>query len=230
MQIRSVVIDDEPLAIDVLKQYLTQLPTLQLMATFDDALAGQAYLQDNPVDLLFIDINMPDLRGTELVRTLSQKMMVIFTTAYKNYAWEGFELDAVDYLVKPISFERFDKAVQKATDLFTLKNASRPDNDSLFVRAEYQLVKINFSDIEYIESVEDYLKVHRSNDRPVMTLMTMKAVLQKLPPAQFARIHRSYIVPLSKIKSVVNRRVRLSSVELPVSSSYVNFIKDWSRQ
>jgi len=155
--------------------------------------------------LLFIDINMPDVKGTELVRSLENKPMVIFTTAYKNYALEGFDLDAIDYLVKP-------------------------ENDNLFVRAEYQLVKIPFRDIDYIECVEDYLKIHIADSRPVMTLMTMKAVLEKLPPSQFARIHRSYIVSLSKIKSVVNRKVNLGNVELPVSSNSVDFIKEWTKQ
>lgn len=232
MQIRCVIIDDEPLAINVLKQYISQTPSLFLLESFDDAIAGKAYLESNAnaIDLLFVDINMPDLQGTELVRNLQQKPMAIFTTAYKNYALEGFELDAIDYLVKPIAFERFTKAAQKAVEFHHLKKASRPENDSLFVRAEYQLVKISFSDIEYIESVEDYIKIHVSNGRPVMTLMTMKAVLDKLPPSQFARIHRSYIVPLAKIKSVVNRKVSLPNIELPVSSSYVDFIKEWTKQ
>lgn len=230
MQIRCVIIDDEPLAIDVLKQYVSQTPSLVLLDTFDDAVAGKAFLESNAVDLLFVDINMPDLQGTELVRSLQQKPMIIFTTAYKHYALEGFELDAVDYLVKPIAFDRFSKAAQKAIEFFQLKKASRPEADSLFVRAEYQLVKIAFSDIEYIESVEDYLKIHVTNGRPIMTLLTMKAVLDKLPPAQFARIHRSYIVPLAKIKSVVNRKVSLPTIELPISSSYVEFIKEWTKQ
>lgn len=230
VQIRCVIIDDEPLAIDVLKQYVGQTSWLQLLASFDDAVAGRAYLEANAVDLLFVDINMPDLQGTELVRGLLQKPMVVFTTAYKNYALEGFELDAVDYLVKPVAYERFAKAAQKAKEYFDLRKAAKPEADALFVRAEYQLLKINFSDIEYIESVEDYIKIHVSNGRPVMTLMTMKAVLDKLPPSQFARIHRSYIVPLAKIRSVVNRKVSLSAVELPVSSSYVDFIREWTKQ
>ncbi|GAA4751336.1 LytR/AlgR family response regulator transcription factor [Flavisolibacter ginsenosidimutans] len=230
MQIKSVIIDDEPLALEVLRQYIEKFPSLQLLQSFDDAVAGRSYLKTNAVDLLFIDINMPDVKGTELVRSLENRPMVIFTTAYKNYALEGFELDAIDYLVKPIAFERFSKAVQKATEFYGLRQSVKPENDNLFVRAEYQLVKIPFSDIDYIESVEDYLKIHIANSRPVMTLMTMKAVLEKLPASQFARIHRSYIVQLSKIKSVVNRKVNLGNVELPVSSSYVEFIKEWTKQ
>jgi two-component system LytT family response regulator len=230
MQVKTVIIDDEPLALEVLKQYIQKFPLLQLLQSFDDAIAGKEYIENNPVDLLFIDINMPDIKGTELVRSLQQKPMVIFTTAYKNYALEGFDLDATDYLVKPIEFDRFSKAVQKATELFQLKKKTPSEAGSLFVRAAYQLVKINFSDIEYIESVEDYIKIHVSNGRPVMTLMTMRAVLEKLPASQFARIHRGYIVPLQKIKSVVNRKVSLPSIDLPVSTSYLDFIKQWTKQ
>ena len=229
MQLRTVIIDDEPLALEVLNQYIAQSPSLQLVQAFDDAIAGKEFLESNPVDLLFVDINMPDLKGTDLVRSLQNGPLVVFTTAYKNYALEGFELDAIDYLVKPISFERFSKAAQKATEFHVLKRQAKPEADSLFVRSEYQLIKIAFNDILYIESLEDYLKIHLTAGRPVMTLMTMKAVLEKLPSSQFARIHRSYIVPLSKIKSVVNRKVNLGEVELPVSSSHLDFIREWTK-
>lgn len=228
MQLRCVIIDDEPLALNVLKEYIARFPQLQLVQSFSDAVAGENFLQQNAVDLLFIDINMPDRKGTDLVKLLLQKPMVIFTTAYKNYAAEGFELDAVDYLVKPISVERFAKAVQKAIDFSTLKKPSQAEEESLFVRSEYQLVKINFPDILYIESVEDYVKFHLTSGRPIMTLMTMKAVLEKLPGSGFARIHRSYIVSLSKVKSTVNRKLNLiNRTELPISNSYVDVVKSW---
>lgn len=228
MALRCVIVDDEPLALDVLKQYILQTSQLHLVQSFSDGIAGEKFLVENPVDLLFIDINMPDKSGTDIVKQLTQKPMVIFTTAYRNYAAEGFELDAVDYLVKPISFERFTKAVQKAVEFSTLKKLSRGEEDNLFVRSEYQLVKINFTDILYIESVEDYLKFHLITGRPIMTLMTMKAVLEKLPANGFARIHRSYIVSLSKVRSIINRKVTLvNGVELPVSNSYVDVVKSW---
>lgn len=156
--------------------------------------------------------------------------MVVFTTAYKTYAVEGFELDALDYLVKPISFERFARAAQKALELSQLKRTAQPAEECLYVRSEYQLVKLPFADILYIESVEDYLKFHLATGRPVMTLMTMKAALDKLPPGQFERIHRSYIVSLPKVKSIVNRKVTLvNGVALPVSSSYVDVVRSWRR-
>ncbi len=221
-----VLIDDEPLALDVLKLYIEKFPTLKMVQSFTDAVEGAAYLRSNPADLLFIDINMPDIKGTELVRSLPQKPMVIFTTAYRNYAVEGFELDAIDYLVKPIDQERFSKAVQKAVDFYQYKQATQAETGSLYVRSEYQLVKIDFADIEYIESVEDYLKIVTANSRPLLTLMTMKAVLEKLPSKQLLRIHRSYIVSLAKIKTFVNRRLTLhSGVELPVSNSYVEEVR-----
>lgn len=228
MQLKCVLIDDEPLALDVLKQYMAKFPQLQLVQSFSDVIAAEAFLAEHPIDLLFIDINMPDKKGTDVVRDLVHKPLVIFTTAYKNYAAEGFELDAIDYLVKPISLERFARAVQKAIDYSALKKPAAMTDDNLFVRSEYQLVKINFADILYIESVEDYLKIYTTTGRPVMTLMTMKAVLDKLPTNGFARIHRSYIVSLAKIKSIVNRKVTLvNGAELPVSSSYVDVVKAW---
>src|ERR1051326_3576792 len=147
MTINCVLIDDEPLALEVLKQYIQQFLQLHLMQDFDDVIEGEGFLKNNPVDLLFIDINMPDIKGTELVKGLSPKTMIIFTTAYKNYALEGFELDAIDYLLKAIDFYQFRKSTQT-------------EASSLFVRSEYQLVKIGFNEIEYIESVEDYIKIY----------------------------------------------------------------------
>ncbi len=137
-------------------------------------------------------------------------------------------LDAIDYLLKPIQFERFSRAVNKAVEYYQMKNAARPEGtDALLVRSEYQLVRIDLDEIEYIESVEDYLKIHKTNGKPVMTLMTLKALLQKLPLNKFKRIHRSYVIPLSKVRSIVNRKVKLTHVELPVSDSYASFIQEW---
>ena len=230
MQLKYVAIDDEPLALDLITAYATRLPVLQLMQTFDDAVSGSKYLRNNNVDLLFIDINMPDINGVELVKSMLQKPMIVFTTAYKKFAVDAFELDAVDYLLKPIDFTRFEKAVKKATDFFQYKNAPQQNEEqSLFVRAEYQLIKIGYNDIEYIESVEDYLKIHITTGKYIMTRMTVKAMLEKLPPQQFQRIHRSYIVPLAKIKSLHFKKVRLAQIELPVSNSYSDFIKHWKR-
>lgn len=231
MQIKCVAIDDEPLALDVIREYVRYFPSLKLVQTFDDAISGAEYLRNNPVDLLLIDINMPDVSGIELVRSLPVKPMIIFTTAHKKFAIDGFDLEALDYLLKPIQQERFTRAVNKAIDFYKYKNADKGDTkEALFVRSEYQLVKIDLADIEYIESIEDYIRIHVSNGKPVMSLMTLKAVLEKLPASQFKRIHRSYVIPLAKVRSVINRKVRLTATELPVSDSYAAFIQEWKNK
>jgi DNA-binding LytR/AlgR family response regulator len=231
MQITCVAIDDEPLALELMKQYVSAYPELKLLEIFDDAIAGVAFLKAHSVDLLFIDVDMPDIPGVELVRSLPDKPMIIFTTAYKEFAHEGFELEALDYLLKPIGQERFAKAVHKVMEYYLLKNpVKNVTTDSLFVRSEYQLIKIDLNDIEYIESAEDYLKIHRTGTKPVMTLMTLKEMLEKLPANNFKRIHRSYIVPLSKIKAVAGKKVRLTTVELPFSDRYADFIHNWKKK
>lgn len=190
--------------------------------------SGAELLRQYPVDLLFVDINMPDISGIDLVRSLKNKPVVIFTTAHRQFAYEGYELDALDYLLKPIQPDRFDKAVNKVINFFQYqRQAGKDTENALLVRSEYHLVKIEFNEIEYIESVDDYLKIHRTGMRPVMTLMTLKAIIEKLPVNRFKRIHRSYVVPVAKIKSIVNRKVQLSSNELPISDSYADFIKEW---
>jgi two-component system, LytTR family, response regulator len=231
MQLKCIAIDDEPLALNLIREYVSNFPSLKLMQTFDDAIAGIEFLKNNAVDLLFVDINMPDITGIDLVRSLPKKPVIIFTTAYKKFAIDGFELDAVDYLLKPIAFDRFERAVNKAINQYQF-NASQKTikEEPLFVRSEYQLVKIDLNEIEYIESVEDYLKIHRTIGRPIMTLMTLKAILEKLPAKQFKRIHRSYIVPLSKVRSFVNRKVKLTNVELPVSDSYIDSLSEWVKK
>ena len=178
MKIRCIAIDDESPALLLMKEYISRIPFLQLQYTFEDAVKGQALLQQEGTDLLFVDINMPDISGLELVRSLSQPPMVIFTTAYKNFAVDGFELDAVDYLVKPIAFERFEKAVKKAQEFYTYRQRTHQSEipDALFVYVEYRLVKINLADIEYIESLEDYIRIHTITGKPLMTLMTLKLV------------------------------------------------------
>jgi two-component system LytT family response regulator len=231
MQLKCVAIDDEPLALELLKEYISRFPQLKLVHTFDDAISAVELLRNTKVDLLFIDINMPDITGIDLVRSLHEKPLVIFTTAHKQFAIEGFELDAVDYLLKPINFDRFTRAVHKAIDYYKYKNTPlQEENDNLFVHSEYKLVKIPLNDIEYIESLEDYIKIHIAGAKPVLSLLSMKKVLEKLPADKFQRIHRSYIVSVSRVKSIQNRKVQLSAaVELPISDSYVQFINNWKK-
>lgn len=229
MTLTCVAIDDEPLALQLMKAYVQQTPGLELIQTFSDATAGAAFLKQHPADLLFIDINMPDISGLDLVRDLDEKPLVIFTTAYRQFAFEGFELNAVDYLLKPIDLDRFSKAVAKAMEYYAVKNsAPKEDTESLFVYSEYKLMKIALSEIEYIETMEDYIKIHVTTGKPILTLMSLKKALEKLPEAKFRRIHRSFVVPVAKVKSIANRKVTLASgKELPVSESYLQFIQDW---
>jgi DNA-binding LytR/AlgR family response regulator len=226
--LKCIVIDDEPLAIDLLSDYIGRINHLQLLQTFDDAIHGGEFLRHHQVDLLFVDINMPDITGIDLLRSLPDKPLTIFTTAYKKFAYEGFELDIIDYLLKPISFDRFQKAVQKAITYQQSLQQPGEQESFLFVRSEYRMLKIPLSSINYLEGLEDYVKIHIEGAKPVMTLMTMKAMLEKLPAQQFRRIHRSYIVPIQQVTSILNKKVMLQhGIELPISDSYVSFINDW---
>jgi two-component system LytT family response regulator len=231
MVLKCIAIDDEPLALKLISGYVSRFPSLQLIQTFDDAISGAEFLKTKPVDLLFIDINMPDITGIDLVRSLTVKPIVIFTTAHKNFAYEGFELEALDYILKPIDFKRFEKAVEKAIDYYRYKNqpATEQAEESLYVYSEYRMVKIELSAIEYIESMEDYIKIHLTNAKTVLTLMPLKKVLEKLPADKFQRIHRSYIVPVNKIRSIQNRKVKLTDIELPVSESYLDIVRNWMK-
>lgn len=232
MPLKCVAIDDEPLAIELISTYISRFPDLELLQTFEDAVSGAEFLQKNSVDLLFLDINMPDISGIDLARALHKKAMIIFTTAYKQFAYEGFELEAVDYLLKPIDFDRFSKSVQKAIDYHQYKNNTLPatDDASIYVHSEYRMIKIVLKNIEYLESMEDYVKIHLEDAPAVLTLMPLKKMLEKLPADDFKRIHRSFIVPVKKVRSVQNRKVRLNSIELPISGSYADEVKEWLKR
>lgn len=218
MPVKAIAIDDEPLALEIIKNFCDKSPGLDLINCFENALEGLEFINDHHPDLIFLDINMPDITGLELVNSLSFKPMIVFTTAYKEFALEGFELDAVDYLLKPFSFERFEKAAQKA-----IKNTGAPNEESnLFVFSDYRMVKVPCTEIIYIESLDDYIKINRINaQRPLVTLMTLKKAIEALPDERFARIHRSYIVSLAHVASVSGRKVILNNdVELPMTETY----------
>ncbi|MDQ7947181.1 MAG: LytTR family DNA-binding domain-containing protein [Pedobacter sp.] len=228
--LKCVAIDDEPLALRLISTYASRIPSIDLVTTFEDAISGAAYLSKNEIDLVFLDINMPDISGLDLARALEKKPLLIFTTAYREFAFEGFELEAVDYLLKPISFENFSKACQKAIDYRQFKDRPHQvDDDShFFVYAEYRQVKVLTREIAYIESMEDYIKIHRDHQKPLLTLMTMKKVLELLPENKFARIHRSYAVPLSRIKSIQHKKIQLDGIELPIGDAFaaqLNLVK-----
>lgn len=229
--LKCIAIDDEPLALQLLQEYVSRIADIELIKTFDDAVSAAEFLRNNSIEILFLDINMPDISGIDLARSLAERPLIIFTTAYKKFAYEGFELEAVDYLLKPIVFDRFLKAVQKAIALHQqtvlIKN---PEHDFLFVRSEYRMIKIDLNSIEYIEGLEDYIKIHIINAKPILTLMTMKGVIEKLPSSKFKRIHRSYIISTAQVVSILNKKIKLSSSkELPVSDSYIEFINEWTQ-
>jgi two-component system, LytTR family, response regulator len=221
---KCIAVDDEPLALALLQDNISQVPTLELVATCSTAMEALAVLTKQEVDLIFLDIQMPGLTGLQLLQSLSVRPMVILITAYEKYALEGFNLDVIDYLVKPVPFERFLKACNKAIDFYKLKkNVSSENNawpDYFFVNAEYGLVKIVFSDIRLIEGLKDYLKIHLGDAKPLIIRMSMKSIEEKLPPGKFFRIHKSYIVSLSHITSIRRNSVYLGDLELPLSDLY----------
>jgi len=230
--INVIIVDDEPLAQDVLETYIEKLPELNLVKKCGNALEANEALQENDIDLMFLDIQMPQLTGIDFLKTLTQPPLVIFTTAYPNYAIEGFELNALDYLLKPISLERFMKAVNKASEQLELrKRESSGGSDSdgveatdyIFVKADKKLVKINYRDILYIEGLKDYVIIRMNHGR-VITLQTMKSLEDKLPQHMFKRIHRSYIVNLEKINAMVGNMVEImeknQAKHLPIGKNY----------
>jgi two-component system LytT family response regulator len=227
MVLKCVAIDDEPLALQLIKTYASRLPNIQLVNAFEDAISGSEYLAKNQVDLLFLDINMPDISGVDLARSLENKPLLIFTTAYREFAMEGFELDAVDYLLKPIQFDNFTKACQKAIDYKNFRDHPKQVEEDAFiyVYSEYRQVKVVLGEISHIESMEDYVKIHRDGQKPLLTLMTLKKVLEILPEKKFLRIHRSYIVAVSRIKSIQHKKVRLGNIELPIGDAFADQLK-----
>lgn len=217
--IKAIALDDEPPALDVLQSFCDKIEYVNLQKAFTKSDEAFKYLKKYPVDLLFLDINMPSISGIDFFKKLPHKTMVIFTTAYSEYAVEGFTLSATDYILKPFSFSRFQQAVEKAFSQWKLQNQD-PEQRYLFIRADYSLMKILFSDILYIEGLDDYLKIHMQNQKTIVARMTLKTILQKLPIPEFIRVHRSFIVPISKIDKVRNKIIYINQEEIPVSVSY----------
>lgn len=233
--IKVIIVDDEPLAQDVLETYVEKFPELSLVKKCNNALEANEVLKSEDIDLMFLDIQMPQLTGIDFLKTLSRPPLVIFTTAYPNYALEGFELNALDYLLKPISLERFIKAVNKAVEQIKLQRHESTasssaaagnegaDPDYIFVKADKKLVKVNYNDIIYIEGLKDYVIIRMENQR-VITLQTMKSLEDKLPMLRFKRIHRSYIINIGKINAIVGNMVEVMEKNqpkhLPIGKNY----------
>jgi DNA-binding LytR/AlgR family response regulator len=221
--IKAIAIDDEVHALQVIEIFCSKTTDLlQLEKTFNKPNDALKYINKFPVDLLFLDINMPSLNGLDLYKSIKQETMVIFTTAYSEYAVEGFNVNAIDYLLKPFTYERFLQAVQKASQQHNFQNQSvnQTAANFIYVRADYSLVKIDTGQILFIEGLDDYLKIHITGQPPVVARMTIKNLLEKLPANNFIRIHRSYVIAFNKIKSVRGKIVSVGDEELPVGSSY----------
>lgn len=218
--IKAIAVDDEPPALKVIENFCAKVDSIELVKTFNKPTEALAHLKKFPVDLIFLDIQMPSMTGLEFHKAIEQNTMVIFTTAYSEYAVEGFNLQAIDYLLKPYTLERFQQAVDKAKEFYNYQHQKENTQNYLFIRADYSLVKVNIADILYIEGLDDYLKIHLPGKKPVVARMTMKAIIEKLPANEFIRVHRSFIVPLSKIESIRNKTIQLSGQEIPIGTSY----------
>ncbi|MCB0496201.1 MAG: response regulator transcription factor [Cyclobacteriaceae bacterium] len=218
--IKAIAIDDEPLALEILKEYCGQVDFISLEKTFTQTTEAKRHLENFPVDLLFLDIHMPAISGIDFYKGLDQDTMVVFTTAHSQYAIEGFNLSAIDYLLKPFSFERFKQAALKANDFFHfLHSATTETKGQIFVRSDYSLLKVETANILYIEGLADYLRIFTTTGKPIITRMTMKDMLEQLPN-DFMRVHRSFIIPLSRVEGVRNKKITLSGTQIPIGATY----------
>jgi DNA-binding LytR/AlgR family response regulator len=232
MKLKTIAIDDEPLALRLVSDYISKTPFLELAGSFDNPLDAIEFLSSQSADLIFVDIQMPDLTGIEFTRSLESEHKIIFTTAYQQYALEGFRLNAIDYLLKPFSYEEFLKAAQKARKQAELEANSlssiEANNQFLFLKSEYKIRRINFNDILYIEGLKDYIKVYTTGeDKPVLSLNSIKSLEQKLPEDQFMRVHRSFIVNLNRIETIERSRIIFGKTYIPVSDQYKDKFQEY---
>jgi DNA-binding LytR/AlgR family response regulator len=225
--INCIAIDDDPSALKTIREFCLKIQSVNIVGTFTNPYEAIHTLNNNQVDLIFLDIVMPQISGLEFLKTLYNPPMVIFTTAFKEYAVEGFEYDAVDYLVKPFAFDRFLKAVNKAFQLLKLKNpvnssfeeAPRISNGFLMVKVEYTTIRVDLNDILYIEGLKDYVKIH-TEGKLILTKTTMKNIIEKLPSDSFIRVHKSYIISLEKIDMIENSRIVIGNQRIPIGESF----------
>jgi two-component system LytT family response regulator len=225
MKITCLAIDNEPLALRQIGSYISQTPFLETVALCSTAFEAMEKLSANKIDLMFVDINMPDLNGMDFVKSLTQKPQIIFTTAYSEYAMEGFQVDALDYIMKPMSYAVFLKSANKAKVLFELMNKPaetiQTTNDCIFVKSEYKLMRIRLSEIKYIESSNEYIKIFTINDEPVHSLIRLKVIEEQLPKDKFMRVHRSFIVNLDMVKVIERNRIVFDqNITIPVGEQY----------
>lgn len=219
--IQCIAIDDEPLALQLISEYCLRISFLQLEKTFTNTDEAGAFLAKHPVDLLFLDIQMPDINGVQFYKNLPKKPPVIFTTAFKDYAVDGFNVDAVDYLLKPFEYDRFLKACYKAKEYIEFLGSQETQLNSIFVKVNYEIMKINLKDVDLIEALDDYIKIYLP-PHPVLTLMTLKNISEKLPARDFIRVHRSFIVPIAKVEKFSKTKLWVRGKEIPIGSSYAH--------
>lgn len=215
---KAIAIDDEPIALDIIRNHADKVPFLDLKATFTDAFKALEYLQKEPVDLIFLDIKMPDISGIEFFNTLSKKPLVVFTTAYSEHAVTSFELDAVDYLLKPFSLARFLKGCNKAFELYNFRNSGE-ESDHVFLKTGFEQVKVLFDEILYLEAGGNYV-TFVLKDKNVLSRSTLNEAISLLPPQKFIRVHRSFVVSASKIDKIERHQVTLGDIRIPVSEAY----------
>lgn len=235
MKLRCAIIDDEPLALDLLESYVKKTPFLELINRYSSALTAQKGLEEEPVDLVFLDIQMPQMTGLELAKTLDSDTRIVFTTAFSQYAIDSYKTNALDYLLKPISYNDFFISCNKALEWFQLKSASlnlgsdsTEEKDFVFIKSEYRLIKVQLKDILYIEGLKDYIKIYlEGQSKPIMTLLSMKVMEEYLPKPQFCRVHRSFIVQLNKIEEVERSRIVFGKTYIPISESNKDYIQDF---
>lgn len=225
MEIKAIIIDDEPLARNVLREYAKKLPSLNIIGECEDPICAHQLMQQSAIDLIFLDINMPKLSGIEFLKTLKNPPLVIFTTAYSEYALDGYELNVIDYLKKPFSFERFCKAYFRAEELLQLKeSASKTESferikDFIFIKSDKKTIKVDLNEIYYIEGLGDYIKLYTLNKKFV-TNLSMKKIESLLPTESFYRIHKSFIISVSKIESIEGNTVKINNIKLPIGNIY----------
>ncbi len=215
--INAIAIDDEPMPLKILSRFSEQVEQLKLIRTFTSTVAAKEWLNQRTADLLFLDINMPAESGLDFFRSLKNPFMVIFTTAHAEYAVDGFNLNAVDYLLKPYSFERFSQAIHKAIEYHQF--LKKDNTKDIFIKSDYSVIKVSISEILYVEAYTDYLKIYRKNKKMVLTRMTMSSMMDLLPD-EFIRVHRSYIIAKNRIDKMVNHRFYVGDIEVPIGKTY----------
>ncbi|HEY4539582.1 MAG TPA: LytTR family DNA-binding domain-containing protein [Faecalibacter sp.] len=223
--IKAIAVDDEPLALMVIENYCARNEHVELVKTFSNLKDAQKYMNQFQIDLLFLDIQISRSNGMDFYKGLEHKVPVIFTTAFSEYAIEGFNVAALDYLLKPIEYERFDEAIQKAVLIIVDKKLAE-DQNFLTIRADYKLNKIPYDEILYLEGLDDYVKIHLNDGKKITARISMKGMQEKLPDHLFLRVHRSYIVPLNKIKSFQNKVLSLGEIEIPVGDTYKSIVAE----